>query len=428
MSVTLRHTLLSLCVLAFLIVRYYQTIPAEIPQPTSIHAGGQIVGLPYSKNTSQFLELKVTSSSASSIRVGEHIKLVTATYPQYQYGDILNVEGIFNERRTLIYPKIHKIDYRPNFFLNLLFKFRHRFEKSLQSYLPRDDAALAQGMVLGTNQEFSEEIEAAFKRTGTMHMIVVSGFNITLVAGSILRLAGLLHRRIVIILAIVGSSVFVLLTGAQPPAVRAGIMAVILLIGQFTGRPAHAVRVLTVTIIIMLAIHPQLVNSVSFQLSSLATIGLLCIAQPLSKKLKQPKSSVLRYLQGELVVTLSAQVMVAPVLMHTFASVSLISPPANLAVSWLIPYIMVSALILCLADMVIPMIAHVIAFELGSITAFFLQIISIFSEVPGGDINNIKINSAIIIGIYSILVYLIIKISDQKIYSKEGESEEEENE
>ncbi|MDQ3098246.1 MAG: ComEC/Rec2 family competence protein [bacterium] len=416
MSVKTLQTLLCSIGVLIIIGRYKYSLPEPITKPVPISLQSEVIEFPHTKNTSQIIKLN------------NQIMIITAPYPQYHFGDLLQIKGTINEKRIIMRPEIVKVGEQPHFFLNLLFSVRNKFEKTLEQYLPSDSAALAEGMLLGTTKQFSDEIDEAFSRTGTMHMIVVSGFNITLVATGILKLAGLIPRRIAIIFAIIGTITFVLLTGAQPPAVRAGMMAGVLLIGQFYGRPTDTLRALGVTVVLLLIHSPLLLESLSFQLSCASTLGILLLNPIFNKSSVKVIPKWRKYVKGEIGTSLSAQAAVTPLILNTFGSLSLIAPVTNLAVSWSVPYIMIVTLILCLAELIYPLLAKLMSFVLYPITAFFLHTILLFSRVPLAALENIQINWYILGGIYLLLAFVIAKNSDQKRYSIEVFNEREENE
>lgn len=425
MSATLQ-TLLAIFFVIIISIRFITTLPQPIITPHNVSLTSKILEVPYIKNGKQI------------IKVNQAITIIAPVYPSYHYGDVLKVTGQINEKRIISNPKIIKQGESGNWLKSKLYTIREHAEIAFEKHLPQDSAVLTSGMLIGTKKEFSDLIEETLLKTGTVHMIVVSGYNITLVTSTLLKIAGFVHRRIAIICAIVFAALFVILTGAEPPALRAGIMASIVLLGQYYGRPSSTIRTLIFTIFITLSIWPQLLLSLSFQLSSAATFGIITLNKPLNiivdivcsplKKLFHIPSDLRDYIKSEFITSLSAQLAVAPLILNSFGSLSIISPLANISVSWLIPYIMLSGLTLFLAEYIWPPLAMLFSFVLYPITALFLQVLVIFSKIPKSFYGEIKINSYIAVSFYMFMASLIALFSGNKKYSDNVDNKKRENE
>lgn len=223
-------------------------------------------------------------------------------------------------------------------FLLALHRLRARWEQVAERLFAEPEASLLNGVVLGSRGRMPPETVEHFRRSGTSHVIVVSGSNVAVVAALMLAAARPLGRRGARLLA--GGLVlgYCLLVGLEPPVVRAGLMAGLYLLAQELGRPAEAVRALLTSGLLMLVWRPGTLWEVSFQLSFAATLGLILAARPLQKRLGRWGDNVL----GEtLAMTTAAQVFTAPVLLAHFHSFSLVSLPANLLIVPLQPLTLV---------------------------------------------------------------------------------------
>ncbi len=417
MSVKTLQTLLSIFLVILVFLRYWYTRSSLSAYPPGKIITAKIVEFPYTKNSRQYLKLD------------NSLIVITHPYPVYQLGDKVQIKGKVNDHFVVLNPLISKLNIKNDSLTLAMHFIRGRLEKSITKNLPRDNANLGEGMLWGTNSQFSPQSELALKQTGTIHLIVVSGFNITLVSSTILKIfSGLFSRRVAIVISLLCTTLFVMLTGSQPPAIRAGVMTVILLLSQYYGRPVTTLRVLILSVLIILLMWPQLIFSLSFQLSCLATFSILFSQALQSKKSANTSSAFIIFIKSEITTSIIAQLSVAPLLLNTFGTVSLISPLANLFVSWSVPYIMVSTLALTLADLTIPSIAKWLAFVPYSITAYFLQVIAIFARVPYASLNNIKIDSYLIWGVYIVLVYIIAKKNRQINCSEVEDMQKRENE
>ena len=181
----------------------------------------------------------------------------------------------------------------------------------------------------------------AFARAGLTHIVAISGWNIAIVAALIGGLTRPLekHRGGRWLAAILASSAvtgYVLLTGASPSVVRAALMAGALLVARFGGSRAHAASALASAALVMLIAAPAVLWDVGFQLSALATAGLIGFASPLEARL----ASWPGWLREPMALTLAAQLATLPVLLTTFGRLSLVAPLANVVVVPLVPLVM----------------------------------------------------------------------------------------
>jgi competence protein ComEC len=282
---------------------------------------------------------------------------VTATY-----GDRLEVAGRlsipaegegFSYREYLRRQGILAIIYRPKLEVaptsegppdpsqavyRQMYRLKAHLTSVLRAILPEPESSLAQGILLGNRASMPESLRQAFARTNTTHIIAISGFNISLLAGALLLLGQrTLGPRRATMPAIAGVVAYTVLVGASPSVVRAAIMGCILIVGTHLGRRGDTLVGLALAAGLMTAFQPLLLWDVGFQLSFLATAGLVAIVprfQGWAARLPRP-------LGDDLATTLAAQVAVAPVLVVNFQQLSLVTVPANLLVLPTFPPIMV---------------------------------------------------------------------------------------
>ncbi len=191
--------------------------------------------------------------------------------------------------------------------------------------LEADRRALLTGMVFGDDRDQSVAVADDFRAAGLTHLLAVSGQNVAFVlvlAGPVLRRLGL-RGRWATSLAVI--AFFGLITRWEPSVLRASAMAALAVTATGLGRPTSRARILALAVAAVVLIDPLLVHSVGFQLSVGASVGILALAGPLSRRLSGP-----RWLREALGVTLAAQVGVAPVLVPVFGGLPVASIPANL--------------------------------------------------------------------------------------------------
>ncbi|MBI3649140.1 MAG: DNA internalization-related competence protein ComEC/Rec2 [Actinobacteria bacterium] len=207
--------------------------------------------------------------------------------------------------------------------------FRAFVGRSIGRLFPAREAGLLMGLALGDDSRLDPALARDFQATGLGHLLVVSGENVAMVLGPMLGLAMLLRlRRWPRFLLGLGTVVFfVVLTGAEPSVMRAGVMAALTLLGVLLGRPRSAGSILAGAVLLLLALDPWLVWSIGFQLSVAATAGMVALATPLAERLR-PLPRPVALAAG---TTLAAQLGVTPILLFHFHEVPGVTVLANLA-------------------------------------------------------------------------------------------------
>ena len=205
--------------------------------------------------------------------------------------------------------------------------FRALAGRSIESSFPPREAGLLMGLALGDDSRLDPVLERDFRATGLSHLLVVSGENVAMVLAPIVALGAALRwsRWPRFALGVGTVAFFVVLTGADPSVMRAGVMAGLALIGILLGRPRSTGSILAGAVVVLLAIDPALVWSGGFQLSVAATASMVALATPISQRL--------RFLPGSLALatgaTLAAQVGVTPLLLYYFHEVPVSTVAAN---------------------------------------------------------------------------------------------------
>lgn len=412
-----------------IVIRYFFNLPPELQGTEFINIDAKVSTFPRIKDKKQIIKVEVENPNGfKEVIQGQAIQIMTSLNTEYQRGDLLNIQGKLNNSGFIFYPKIFKKSSESNLFIKSIDYIRNILEQSIQKNLPEPHATLAIGMLLGSNKSLPKEIDASLKKTSMTHMIVVSGFNITLVTLLFINLSGIIHRKIALTTAIIATVIFVILAGINPPALRAGIMATITLTGQLLGRQLQTTYTLILAAAVMLLIDPQLIHSLSFQLSFTATLGVLALPiyiEKINKKLFKKsdiedqqnlkfKDKAFNYLNSELSATLGAQIAVNPLLAKTFGTLSLVGPLANILVSWAVPIIMVLTFFLGIAGLFSQILAKIIAFFLIIFTAYFLKVAEVLGSIPYASLDGLKINWVVVGIYYSLIGLFIAKYAEHK--------------
>jgi len=193
------------------------------------------------------------------------VKVVTERFPEYHYGDRLRLSGTLEEkvltpgysRFSLVYPSVSKIEtYSTN---SWVFRLRSKLEGIFRRNLPEPEASLLSGIVLGIKSSLPYDFWQALRKTSTLHIVVASGYNVTVVIGTVIKyLAGLIKRSWAVGLGVAAVVVYTLMAGGEPAIVRAAIMGSLAYLGQVLGRKSDGVRLLLAAAGVMLWAEPGL--------------------------------------------------------------------------------------------------------------------------------------------------------------------------
>jgi len=284
----------------------------------------------------------------------------TPLYPEYTYGDELRItchiqapEPIedFSYDTYLARYDIYSVCWRGsmqqiasgrgNAIMAAILATKARFMNSVNQIMSEPYAAFLSGLLVGARRGIPEYLLEAFNRTGTTHIIAISGSNITIIAAVIiglLEVLGISRGRSFWLTS--GSIImFVIMTGATASVVRAGIMGIFVLLARELGRASRATNALVFTAFLMLLVNPKiLVFDAGFQLSFLATIGLIYV-NPILQRCTRALPDCAG-MKEALVTTLSAMTTTTPLILFQFGRFSLVAPLANILILPAIPITM----------------------------------------------------------------------------------------
>jgi competence protein ComEC len=211
--------------------------------------------------------------------------------------------------------------------------------QKIERWVPSPESALSIGMLVGVQGTLGGELDKAFRDTGLSHIVVLSGYNISIVVEGITKTLGAISFSLGVFGGIIGIILFAILVGGGSTVIRASIMASMVILARFLGRPHTAGRGLLYAATSMVLISPRvLLFDLSFQLSFVATLGILYIAPIFEQWTKKQTKG--RMLIELFFITLSTQIAVMPLLAYSIGSVSLISLLANIIVLPFVPLAM----------------------------------------------------------------------------------------
>lgn len=254
---------------------------------------------------------------------------ITFNYPGY-----LSKDGIYF---TESYPAIKILSSQNgNPIKEKLYELKYLITKGMEKVVPYPESALLEGITVAGKRALPEEINDEFKIAGVSHIVVLSGYNVTIVVLIIIKLLSRFPRKVAFGAATFGIAAFCIMAGGSSTIVRAGIMSFLFLVGKFGRRSANANKLLFITGILMVLYNPLiLLYDPSFHLSFLATFGLINISPLFHRRLKIfTEDSVLR----EIIATsLAVEIFLIPYLLYSIGAISLVALPANILLLAFIP-------------------------------------------------------------------------------------------
>jgi competence protein ComEC len=306
---------------------------------------------------------------------------ITDQGKEFDYVNYLRKDGIFY---VMSYPKIEIISHgNGNFIKNALFYAKDKFLNKMNLAIREPESLLMGGLILGEKSSFDESLRQSFVDTGTIHIVALSGYNVTIVAEWIMKIFSFssLPKNLGIGAGIITILLFVLMTGGSSTAVRAGIMASLALFSCVIGRNYDVARALILAGVLMILINPFiLVFDVSFQLSFIATVAVIFFAPKIEKYFLwiTPRFK----LRDIISVTCAAYIFVLPFILYKMGNLSLVALPANALILPFIPITMILGFLTGFAGIV----WYALAVPLGLVSQFFLHyelaVISFFSNIP----------------------------------------------
>lgn len=335
------------------------------------------------------------------IKTDERTLVTVNSFPARNYGDELSITGALNPPKNLTdfdyvtylkkqnirivmsFPKINeKKDLRLDFFEKVkiglykkIFGLKNKFESAVNKSISEPNTSFINGILLGSRHNIPKEIKEAFNKTGTTHILAISGYNIMIISWAVLAgLVYFLKRRTAFWLSVAIIILFTILTGASASVVRASVMGLLLLFANGYGRLYDPKNSIILAGAAMIYINPfALVFDVGFQLSFLAVMGLLYIYPFLDNKFR--KIPELWKLKELTLMTISAQLAVVPLLIYYFHQFSAVSLLANILILPFVPVSMFLGFLSGIGGIIFTPLGNLIGFSAWAITTYQIKII-----------------------------------------------------
>ena len=307
-------------------------------------------------------------------------------------------------------------------FVQALRTVRLRLAASLAESVSEPQSSLVQALLLGLRDELPDDMTESFRRTGTAHVLAISGLHVGILLALSLGLSGrLIGRRhqlyLLPPLALVW--LYALLSGMSPSVTRAAIMGTVYLAALFLGRPRSVLPALGLAAAVMVAVSPNVLWSVSFQLSFAAMIGIAALAGPIAEWMRRlydgqsrNGAGIAMLLDGvsySSAMTIGATATTLPLVMLYFERVSLVGLPATLLVLPALPIVLVTGALTGLAGLVDGAVAGPIGWLTWLAAAYVTSIVDAMSRLPGASVETGPVGPFLVLAYYAALAALVIR-------------------
>ena len=256
----------------------------------------------------------------------------------------------------------------------------------INRYLPEPTASLMNGIIFGVPLDVSDDFYTQLKRVGLLHLVVLSGMNITFLAAIIRNLTLSLPKKISAAISIGVIVAFILFVGPQPPIVRAGITGVVGLLAVIYERRKLALYSLFLSALFIFIFKREWITGVSFQLSFGATLGIILFGPRQAPQRKigiRPHSKLVLFIKDDLRTSLAAQVFTAPIIFIYFQQVSLIAPVANVLVGFIVAPLMVLGFLAAILGKIHYVAGIVPVYLSYGLLVYMTRVISFLDKLPG---------------------------------------------
>lgn len=408
----------------------------DFHEPATPLLSGVVISEPeWRENTKRFVMLSDN---------GERVLVSTDLYSSIQYGNRVEVDGKWSTPgviddgigrpfnyaaylakddiyHTLSFAEVEIVSSgHANPVKAFLFKIKRALVGKMREILPEPKSSLLAGLVVAGKDAMPREILEEFRRAGIIHIVVLSGYNVAIIAVFITKffehllmlLPGLVGRlsangpRLAALASAIGIMLFVFMTGGEATVVRASFMALAVILAKSIGGNYSAPRALLAAAFLMVVINPKvLVFDPSFQLSFLATCGLIYLA-PIFERWFRRLPEFLGF-RAMFATTVATQTAVLPFLIWSMGDVSLVSLPANLLVLPFIPAAMAFGFAAAFLAFFSSLLALPISFIAHLILAWILGVSSVLGNLSFASVSVPQFSFLVVLGVYAVLIIFV---------------------
>lgn len=417
---------------------------------TPVRVGGVVATLPDVREgyTNIVLETRDVFYDGARNVLDDPIRVLVRvpSYPTFHYGDELVLSGkIVVPKNVVANDDEHTFDYRAylakekifyqmffpevaivargrgNFLYEKLFAVRAWLLANIVRVIPEPEASLAGGILLGEKQSLGEGLLQKFRDAGVAHIVVLSGYNIAIVASGVSRALSFFPFFLRIGMSVSAVVLFALMVGGGATVVRATIMVLVVILAHAMGREGSALRALALAGGVMIFLNPLiLIHDVSFQLSFLATLAIIVFVPLLKKYFVWVRQETL---QEIIVATFATQIFVLPLILYQMGSFSLISFVANIFILPVIPTVMFFSALVALLSWV-PLLGIIFSSVAHMFLSYIIFAVSFFAHIPFASFSKISFSFVALVVSYVVLALVIIKNYARNVTNEQRENAE----
>lgn len=349
-------------------------------------------------------DVLIFTDKYSFLKYGDEIKVVgtlriAQKIDEFDYQGYLAKSGIVG---TMAYPEIEVIGSSSN-----IYDFKEKSSQKIRELMPPSVSPLLEAMILGNSGRISKETRDILSRSGTSHIVAISGMHIVIFSTMIfwLLLNIGLWRKQALVLSIFFIFLYVFIVGCPASALRAGIMISLLFVAEIFDRKSFNLRTLVLTGAILLLFNPLLLRyDLGFQLSFLAVLGIILTSSTLNHWFSFIKWKKVREIVS---VTASAQVFSLPVLISSFGYFSVVSFFTNIFILPILSVVMILGILI----VIIPF-AFILSIPCSLLLFYLLAVITFFAQLPFATLN---IPIFIILLLYIPFMYFVYKSNKKEL-------------
>lgn len=336
-------------------------------------------------------------------------------YKGFDYKNYLKINKIYGIIRVDLYTNII-IKHQKNLsnFKLLIHKIREKLKQNIQELLTKETYALGIGILIGDNSRINEKIVEDFKNSNLSHMLAVSGAHINYVVLTVNILftkkrAGIKAQRVVTIMMML---FFMELTQMTSSVVRAGISCIIYMLASLLYRKADVINAMAISTLLILLNNPFKLFDIGFQLSYAGTLGIILFCKLINIPIK---NKLLKYLKDSIIISISANIFIIPIMMYQFNTISLTFILSNLLAGPLLGISIILEIIVLLISFMSINIAAIPAKVLNILLILIINIANWFSNIEISKIYVITPKIISIVAYYLICAAIILKQKNRKI-------------
>jgi competence protein ComEC len=343
-------------------------------------------------------------------------------YDSFSYKEQLSQQGIYSVFRAQSCTIL--ASHTANIVRDVILQLKSHLHQILLHLYAEPYASLLSGILLGIESGIPSPLKEAFNATGTGHIVAISGFNLSIVAGGIANLTRrLFKKRGKTWAAIAGIWLYVILVGASAAVLRAGVMSTLGVIAIHEQRKVHGPTALAAAVFILTLINPFTLWDLGFQLSFAATLGMVLYTRPLEMYLQtfleqwlKPEHAValVGWSSDSLLVTIAAQFVTVGVIVGTFRRLSVVSLLTNFLILPAQFYIMLFGGISLLSGLVLLPVAQLFAWIAWVFLAYTTHIVDLFARLPRASIALERVTLPVIWAYFTVLAAVTWLLSSKK--------------